>query len=257
MIKNLITKIISPSEIAKTIKSLDMTSEIKKLISQVMATPDFAAGKTLRAAVIAITNPHTGTVILHRTSIGNISIRSAPFNSGSSSLYSVPGQSILFALDQPFEIQQYTLDEQCIRKTERIIIDKRNPLVIDGRHMLFDYLQTGSKTAKLTGRIDLPNRAVDIGVYDRVTLRKTAWLPHDKSAACYLTSLDLLETIQDPDGGKVAEELIYHYHPAVVWKAFQILYQTEPQKALTYVPLLKKHKNERLDSLLLLLEAAA
>nr|BFE89809.1 hypothetical protein GCM10020185_03450 [Pseudomonas brassicacearum subsp. brassicacearum] len=53
-------------------------------------------------------------------------------------------------------------------------------------------------------------------------------------------SLELLETIQDPEGVRVAGELIYHYHPAVAWKAFQMLYRADPQNALSYVPSLKK-----------------
>ncbi|MBO1538397.1 hypothetical protein [Pseudomonas sp. OA65] len=257
MIKNLIAKNFSPAHIAKTIKTLDMTSETRQLISQLTAEPDFTRGQFRRAKIMSVTNPHTGTVILHQTSIGNISVKSPTFDSASSALYSVPGQSILFALDQPFEIQRYTLSEQCIEKADRVIVDKKNPLVIDGRHTLFDYVQTSPQPATLTGRVNLPNRADDISVFDRITLRKIAWLPHDESASRYLVSLELLETIQDPDGVKVAEDLIYHYHPAVVWKAFQILYKADRQKALMHIPLLKKHKSARLDSLLDPLEAAA
>ncbi|SEE48976.1 hypothetical protein SAMN04490188_4084 [Pseudomonas kilonensis] len=204
-----------------------------------------------------ITNAHTGTLMLHQTNIGNICIKSATFDSRSSALYSVPGQSILFTLDRPFEIQRYTVNEHRVEKADRVIIDKRNPFVIDGRDTLFDHIQTCRQPAKLTGRINLPDRAADISVFDRITLRKIAWLPHDESAARYLTSLELLETIQDPNSVKVAEELVYHYHCAVVWKAFQILYRADRHKALTYVPLLKKHKSARLDRLLHPLEAAA
>lgn len=257
MIKKLITKKFSPTHIAKKIKTLDMTSETKQLISQLIDKPEFSKESLRRATIMNITNVHTGTLILHQTSTGNISIKSGTFDSSSSPLYSVPGQSILFALDRPFEIQRYTIHEHRIEKTDRVIIDMRNPLIIDGRHTLFDYIQTHRKPAKLTGRINLPNRAADISVFDRITLRKIAWLPHDESAARYLTSLELLETIQDPGSVKVAEELVYHYHPAVVWKAFQILYQADRHKALTHIPLLKKHKSARLDSLLHPLEEAA
>ncbi|MBC3361941.1 hypothetical protein [Pseudomonas sp. SWRI154] len=257
MIKNLITKKFSPTHIAKKIKTLDMTSETKQLISQLIDKPEFSRKSFRRATIMNIANAHTGTLVLHQTSIGNISIKSATFDASSSPLYSVPGQSILFALDRPFEIQRYTLNEHRIEKADRVIIDKKNPLIIDGRHTLFDYIQTCPKPAKLTGRINLPNRAADINVFDRITLRKIAWLPHDESAARYLTSLELLETIQDPEAVKVAEELIYHYHPAVVWKAFQILYEADRHKALAHVALLKKHKSARLDSLLHPLEAAA
>ncbi|MFW9266736.1 hypothetical protein ACLK1G_06000 [Pseudomonas sp. NR3] len=257
MIKNLITEIVSPTDIAETIKSLDMTSETRQLVSQLTTAPNFAREPFRRATIMNATNPHTGTVILHQTSIGNISVKSPTFDSTSSPLYSVPGHSILFALDRPFQVQRYTLMEQRIEKADRVVIDERNPLIIDGRHTLFDYIQTAPKPARLTGRINLPNRAADISVFDRVTLKKIAWLPHDESASRYLVSLELLDTIQDLDGVKVAEELVYHYHPAVVWKAFQILYRADRPKALAYAPLLKKHKSARLDSLLRPLEKAA
>ena len=256
MIKNLISEKNSPTDIAKTIKELDMTSEARQLISQLMAEPAFATAQSRRATIMNITNTHTRTLVLHKTNKVNISIKLSKFDPTPAPLYSVPGQSILFALDQPFEIQRYTVKEGRIEKADIATIDQKNPLIIDGHHTLFDYIQTRREPAKLTGRINFPNRAMDISVFDRVSLRKIAWLPHDESAARYLVSLELLETIQDPEMHKVAGELIYHYHPAVAWKAFQILYRTDRLNALNYVQLLKKHQNARLDDLLRPLEAA-
>ncbi|WP_223471609.1 MULTISPECIES: hypothetical protein [unclassified Pseudomonas] len=257
MIKNLIATRIPLERIAEKIKTLDMTAQVKQLIADLDIQHNVATAQSRRAAIMNMTNPHTGTITLHCTSVGNISIKAPASNTASSQLYSVPGQSILFALDQPFEIQQYTLKTHQLEKTDTSIIDNCNPLIIDGNRTLFDYSQRGEKQPALIGRINFPDRSADINVFDPVSLRKTAWLPQDNSTARYLLSLELLETIQDPEGVRVAGELIYHYHPAVAWKAFQMLYRADPQNALSYVPSLKKRKDARLDNLLRPLELAA
>ena len=257
MIKNLIATRLPLEHIAEKIKTLDMTAQIKQLIADLDVQHKVATAQSRRAAIMNMTNPHTGTITLHCTSVGNISIKALASNTASSQLYSVPGQSILFALDLPFEIQQYTLNTHQLEKTDTSIVDPCNPLIIDGNRTLFDYSQRGEKQPALIGRINFPDRSADISVFDPASLRKTAWLPHDNSAARYLVSLELLETIEDPGVVRVAGELIYHYHPAVAWKAFQMLYRADPQNALSYVPLLKKREDARLDNLLRPLELAA
>ncbi|WP_257225584.1 hypothetical protein [Pseudomonas sp. ICMP22404] len=257
MIKDLITKNFSPEHIAKKIKTLDMTAQVNQLISHLNSQPSFAKAQSRRATLMNISNPHTGTLLLHCTDIGNISIRTPTPNSALSPLYSVPGQSILFALEQPFDVQLYARHEHQLQRLDSVIVDQKTPLILDGSRTVFDYAPTERKAAQLTGRINLLDRSSDISVFDRLSLQKIAWLPHDESAARFLVSLELLETLRDPGGAKVAEELLYHYHPAVAWKAFQLLYQADPHKALNYVPLLKKLKNPRLDNLLSPLEKAA
>ncbi|MBT2295985.1 hypothetical protein J7E61_23940 [Pseudomonas fluorescens] len=234
-----------------------MTAEINQLITHLGVQSTLATTQSRRAAIMNITNLHTGTITLHSTSIGNISIKALTAETASSPLYSVPGQSVVFAVDRPFKVQRYTLSAHQLEKSDVVIIDKNNPLIIDGGRTVFDYLPLGPEPGGLTGRINWPDRSADISVFHRVSLRKVAWLPHDESAARYLVSLELLETIQDPERTRVAEELVYHYHPAVAWKAFQVLYQADPQIALNYVPLLKQHQDTRLDNLLAPLEKAA
>ncbi|MCQ6259735.1 hypothetical protein [Pseudomonas sp. Q11] len=257
MLNNLIATKLPPEYIAEKIKTLDMTTEINQLTTHLGIQSTFATAQSRRAAIMNITNLHTGTITLHRTSIGNISIKALTTETDSSPLYSVPGQSIVFAVDRPFKVQRYTLSTHQLEKSDVVIIDKKNPLIIDGSRTVFDYLPLGPESGGLMGRINWPDRGTDISVFHRVSLRKVAWLPHDESAARYLVSLELLETIQDPERTRVAEELVYHYHPAVVWKAFQVLYQADPQIALSYVPLLKKRQDTRLDNLLSPLEKAA
>lgn len=52
-----------------------MTAEIKHLIRNLNAQPQFIESQSRRAAILNMTNPHTGTITLHRTDIGNISIK--------------------------------------------------------------------------------------------------------------------------------------------------------------------------------------
>ena len=257
MIKTLISTHRPPEEIAEQIKTLDMTAQINQLIAELNNQPTFATARSRRAAIMNITNLHTATITLHCTNIGNISIKPLASVDVSSQLYSIPGQSILFAVDRPFDVQRYTLKGPRLEKADTVRIDKNNPLVIDGSRTLFDYCRPAQTNTGLMGRINLPDRSADIGVFDRASLRKIAWLPHDDSASRYLVSLELLETVQDPERSRVAGELVYHYHPAVAWKAFQVLYRAKPQDALNYIALLKKHRDSRLDNLLQPFEQAA
>ncbi|WP_238349516.1 hypothetical protein [Pseudomonas sp. SWRI179] len=257
MIKNLITHDMPLEDLAAKIKNLDMTAEINQLITELHTPVQPATKHTRNAAILNMTNPHTATITLYRTNIGNISIKK--IQAMPSRLYSVPGKSILFSLNrQPIKIHSYHLRNDELEKGKTIIIDDQHPSIIDGHRALFDYsLINREPCGALVGSINFPDRLLDIQVFDRTTLRKVAWLPHDESAARYLVSLELLETIHDPRGIKVAEELIYHYHPAVAWKAFQMLYRADPQKSRAYTPLLEKRQDTRLNNLLRSVETVA
>jgi len=257
MIKHLISRPLPLDDIMKKIKTLDMTAEINELVTALDGNATSDSVQSRRATIMRIANPHTKTLTLHCTGIGNISVATITTNKPSPHLFSVPGQSILFALDQSFEVQRYIRHETKLEKTDLITVSPNHPLLIDGNRTVFEYVQMHRGSTGLAGRINLLDKSSDIGVFDRASLKKVAWLPHDESAARYLVSLELLETIRDPKGAIVAEELIYHYHPAVAWKAFQMLYQVAPQHALSYLPLLRKHQNPRLDQLLHPLEMAA
>jgi hypothetical protein len=163
----------------------------------------------------------------------------------------------LFAINgESFPIQLYQLEDECLTRAERVSVDGNNPLFVDGAKVLFDSNPDGNGQPAFIGSINLPERTADIGVFDPDSLRKIAWFPHDDSAARFLASLELLEAAQDPGACKVAEELIYHYHPAVAWKAFQIISRTDLQAALNCAPLLRNLQNSRLNHLLDQCEAA-
>ncbi|MBV4465846.1 hypothetical protein KVG95_21190 [Pseudomonas sp. SWRI79] len=250
MIAELISKETAPEQIIAIIKSLNMTMEVEKLIDRLHDQKELTDANSRRAAILDIVNPHTHTLTLHCSAFGNISLK-APHASKSSALYSVPGYSILFAINhQSFPLQRYRLTEEQLTINDSVTISEGNPVLIDGRHTLFDCHSAGNSHQVFIGSINLPDRSADISVFDRESLRKIAWFPHDDSAAHYLVSLELLEAAQDPGAGKVAAELIYHYHPAVAWRAFQVIYQQDRQTALQRVPLLRQLKNPRLDHLL-------
>lgn len=251
MIKTLLNANLSSDELLTTLKILDTSADIHRLVSLLHNNPEQPDEISKSAMIMKSTNTHTGTLILHCNESGNISLKVPDRAPPSPLLYTVPGNSVLFAInDQSFAVQLYGVQANCLTVGKQVIVDTNNPLFIDGTKVLFDSNPTGNGHTAFIGSINLPDRSADIEVFDRVSLRKVAWFPHDDSAARYLVSLELLEAAQDPGAGKVAEELIYHYHPAVAWKAFQVIQQTDPQTALHFVPLLRKLQNSRLNFLL-------
>jgi hypothetical protein len=257
MIKTLLDPDLTPSQLITNIKALDMSVEVKNLADQLPEQTAHTLDSSHRAEIMKLTNIHTGTLTLHCNKSGNISLK-APDNAPTSEqLYSVPGNSVLFAINaESFSIQLYALKEDHLTRAELVIVDASNPLFIDGTKVLFDSNPTGNGHPAFIGSINLPDRSADISVFDRTSLNKIAWFPHDDSAARYLVSLELLEAAQDPGALRVAEELIYHYHPAVAWKAFKVIQQTDLRAALQHVPLLRNLQNSRLNLLLDQSEAA-
>ncbi|MBV4459058.1 hypothetical protein KVG96_13940 [Pseudomonas sp. COR58] len=240
----------APAELANALKDINLTKEIQKLSTHLYSHIKTSAKQQQRATILDTVNPYTHTLTLHCTDDANISVRTLS-NTCSTALYSVPGHSILFPVhSRPFTVQLYGIEGDRLSLARRVTVTDRDPLLVDGRHALYECVPPEGPTPVLVGSINLPVRSADISVFDRSSLRKVAWFPHDDSAARYLVSLELLEAAQDPGAVRVAEELIHHYHPAVAWKAFQIIDQHAQDAAPRYVPLLKKLNNPHLDHLL-------
>ena len=251
MIETLLSSEFVPAQLMATLKKLDTTLNIHRLIETLQkntANPDRASQS---ATIMKVTNLHTGTLVLHCNEHGNISLKAPDSARASPLLYSVPGKSFLFAINhQSFPVQLYERQLDQLIPAQKITVDSDNPLFIDGAMNLFDSNPEGVGHQAFVGSINLPDRGKDIDVFDRHSLRKIAWFPHDDSAARYLVSLELLEAVNDPQAAKVAEELIYHYHPAVAWKAFQVIQNVDPIAAQRHVPLLRKLQHTRLNYLL-------
>ncbi|MFJ4194052.1 hypothetical protein [Pseudomonas sp. NPDC089534] len=257
MIKALLNRDLTPLQLTTSIKTLNMDAEINKLVDQLPKPTTNSYDSTHRAEIMKRTNARTGTLTLHVNESGNISLKAPDDTPAPDQLYSVPGYSVLFAIKaQSFPIQLYRLEENRLAREERVIVDADNPLFIDGTKFLFDSNPSGNGHSAFIGSVNLPDRSADISVFDRASLNKTAWFPHDDSAARYLVSLELLEAAGDPGVFKVAKELIYHYHPAVAWKAFQVIGQTDLCTARRCIPLLRNLQNSRLNHLLDQSEAA-
>lgn len=251
MIKTLLNTHLTPSQLIASINTLNMTAEVKKLADQLPKKTARTFDSAHCAEILRLTNTHTGTLTLHCNKSGNISLKAPDNAPASEQLYSVPGNSVLFSINaEPFSVQLYNLEDEHLTRAELVIVDAGNPLFIDGTQTLFDSNAHGTGHSAFIGSLNFPDKSADIYVFDRVSLQKTAWFPHDDSAARYLVSLELLEAAQDPGAGKVAEELIYHYHPAVAWKAFQMIHLVNPAAALGYAPLLRNLQNTRLNDLL-------
>ena len=251
MIKNLLAPDQTPSQIITRINTLNMTAEVKKLANQLSKQIASTSEASYRAAIMKQTNTYTGTLTLHSNESGNISLKVPDNAPMSEQLYSVPGNSILFAINaEAFPIKLYEIEDEHLISGEQVTVDASNPLFIDGSKTLFDSNPNGTGHASFICSLNFPDKSADIHVFDRASLQKTAWFPHDESATRYLVSLELLEATRDPGAGKVAEELVYHYHPAVAWKAFQMIHLINPDTARAYAPLLRKLQNARLNDLL-------
>lgn len=251
MIKTLLNFDLTPSQIITRIKTLNMSTEVKNLAEQLSKQTASTSEPSYRAAIMKLTNTHTGTLTLHCNQNGNISLKVPDNAPMPEQLYSVPGNSVLFAINaEAFSIQLYEVEDEHLTLGEQVIVDASNPLFIDGTKTLFDSNPSGTGHSAFIGSFNFPDKSADIHVFDRASLQKIAWFPHDDSAARYLVSLELLEAAHDPGAGKVAEELIYHYHPAVAWKAFQMIHLVNPATALGYAPLLRNLQNTRVNDLL-------
>jgi len=250
MIKTLLSSDLTPQQLLTTIKKLDMTVETKQLATLHHQNTD-SLGLYKRANILNSTNTHTGTLTLYYNDTGNISLKVPDNAPVSPMLYSIPGSSVLFAINaESYRIRLYEIEDDILVPGPVIIIDAQNPFFVDGSKFLYESNPDGKGHLAFIGSINFPDNSADIQVFERTSLRKIAWFPHDNSTARYLVALELLLAVKDPGAGKVAEELIYHYHPAVAWKTFQLLHDCDPERARRYVPQLRRMQNPRLDRLL-------
>lgn len=251
MIKTLLSPVSHPEHCTELIKNIDMSAEVKSLINALGEQPADRPQLSATASLLNSTNIHTGTLTLFYNATGNISLKTPDAAPASAQLYSIPGRSVLFAINaQSYCVQLYTLNGDHLTPGAQVIVDADNPLFIDGAQTLYDSNPAGAGHTAFIGSVNFPDKAADIHVYQRASLQKIAWFAQDDSAARYLVSLELLEALDDPDAGKVAEELIYHYHPAVAWKAFQLIHRVDPQTARGYTAQLRKLEDPRIDGLL-------
>ncbi len=255
MIDVILDSDLSPDQLAVAIKSTDMTAEVNHLIERLHQQIDIQTEINQKGLLLDATNVHTGTVTLFFNDKGNISLKAPDSTPPFPQLYSIPGYSVLFAINgEAYPVQLYALEGDQLTRSARVIVDAEHPLLIDGAGFLYDSNPDGKGHPAFIGSVNLPDRTMDIHVFDRASLLECAWFPHDNSAARYLVSLNLLEAIQDPDRVKVAEELIYHYHPAVAWNALLLMYRAAPDNAHRHVAQLRKFQNARINALLDLYE---
>jgi transcription initiation factor IIF auxiliary subunit len=123
MIKTLLDPDLTPSQLITNIKALDMSVEVKNLADQLPEQTAHTLDSSHRAEIMKLTNIHTGTLTLHCNKSGNISLK-APDNAPTSEqLYSVPGNSVLFAINaESFSIRLYALKEDHLTRAELVIV---------------------------------------------------------------------------------------------------------------------------------------
>lgn len=243
MITQLLDTNLSPTHILDLITKNNMTTEVKKLSSALASHNRTLDNQRYKVQALNSTNTYTGTLVLHYNATGNISIKAPDSTPASAYFYSVPGKTFLFSINnQPFNVQRYTIIENSLIPGDCTAVSEKQPLYIDGSKELFE-----CDHDVLSASINLIDRRADITVFDRRTLQKVAWLPNDEGAARFLVSLELLEAAADPGARKVAEELVYHQHPAVAWKAFTIIAREDKAAALAYAPVMRLLQSEQLN----------
>lgn len=248
MMMSLLGSNLSPQQIRDRLQGLDLTSEVKQRLQQLQDDPQPSSAQSRHGAIMSRTNCQTNTFTLAASSRGNASLK-MPGRRATAPLYSVPGHCVLFAINQrSFTVTRYRIQDERLTQPEHRVVDVQHPLHIDGQHELFEH--TPCAHDAFMGSFNFPDKTADIQVFDRSTRQKIGWFPVDDSAARFLACLELLEGVADPQATQVAEELIYHYHPGVAWKAFQQIYHANPNRAQQYVRMLGKHRNPRLDTLL-------
>lgn len=243
MITELLDTDLEPEPILDTLNKNNMTSEVNTLCNLLDTRIKTLGIQHYKAQALNSTNPYTRTLTLYYNAAGNISIKAPDSTTASPYFYSVPGKTFLFSINNtPFNVQRYTIEDDQLSLGDNTTVDDGQALYIDGTKELFECDQE-----VLSASINLIDRRADIAVFDRRTLKKVAWLPNDESAARFLVSLELLEAAADPHARKVAEELIYHQHPAVTWKAFNVIAQEDKAAALAYAPVMRLLQNEQLN----------
>lgn len=246
MITQLLDNSLPPSSILQYISQSNINHEIKTLIKALNLQKEQSNIDQYKAHILDTANLHTGTLTLHYNETGNISIRMPQDLKQLPSIYSLPGKTFLFTIDNTsFSVQRYTIGDNGLKDNGSIIINGQNPLYIDGAETLYEC------TSNIAyGSLTLVDKQADISVFDRQTLQKIAWLPNDESAARFLVSLELLAAAEDTHRRKVAEELVYHTHPAVAWSAFNAIAEEDRQAALVYAPVMRLLQNDKLNEFL-------
>lgn len=179
----------------------------------------------------------------------NISVN-FPKESSFHHVMTYPGTTILFPLINEFSVNYYTIDPDLekIVKTERKKISAAEPLYIDGVKNTYDF---HDEINCLVANLNYPEITEDIDVYNKKTFAKDFWFMADKNSARYLFILEALTSIKDKGALNVAREIIYHYHPAVQWEAYRIIYELAPHERDFYKKILLKSQNPKLVSLVM------
>lgn len=153
-------------------------------------------------------------------------------------LYSSSGHSIWFAPEGfDYTLQLFERAGDHLRLEDIVRVTKQSPLLVEGDRTVVEVC-AGPGSAHLAFSLNQPVPGSDIQVYDRKSLVSIAWFPADAETPRYLMLLEALGAVGDPALQAIAEELIYHPHSAVRWRAFKVLSQACPDKTAQYRELL-------------------
>ena len=180
------------------------------------------------------------SMLIHKGDVSNISICLSTNNK--EHIIQFPGKTLLFSVHEEFKIIKHTtnVENNRIVDNETLTVSKDNSVLIDGDIHAYTFLSNNV----LVGNLSFPERK-DINIFDLSTRKKKYWFPTDSSVARALFTIKAMEELSSIRLLDVAKEYVYHYHPAVAWAAFRVIYRLDYSQREKYKKLILKSGNER------------
>jgi len=149
-------------------------------------------------------------------------------------LYSSSGYGIWFAPEGfDYELTLFRRQGDRLVEPQVVRVSAQAPVLVEGDAQVVDVCSPQSRE-HLVFSLNVPVPGSDIEVFDRRTLSRIAWFAADVQVSRFLMLLDALQVLEDSNLQQIADELLYHPHPAVRWQAFQVLVRLSPEQSEHY-----------------------
>ncbi|WP_157655353.1 hypothetical protein [Burkholderia ubonensis] len=250
-ILNILSPALDTIEILHLVKMSDMDGLVHRLLDDVRRSIYRLSGVTRNVETMKRVNRHSQSLNLFTNEHGSINVTRLHRGECAERLYATTGKSIFFSIkNTSFSINKFNIDNNKLSNEQTLTVSRDTPQIINHDNEVYFYNLSPDNNADLAFNIHLKGKMSDIRVFDLDSKENIAWLPADERVTKSLIALEALNSLGDPGTQSVCEELIYHHHPAVCWKAFQILHRLDKKSAHTFIPIIKSHDDEKLSSLI-------
>ncbi|MDH5929535.1 MULTISPECIES: hypothetical protein [Vibrio] len=218
---------------------------ILTLINEKFELIESLNGIDKQAKLLSCISSKSKSILIHKGEVSNISLCLS--NNEEKNIIQFPGITILFSVHQTFSIEKHTTnaDNNMIVSSEILTISQNTPALIDGSKNAYSFLES----SVLVGNLSFPKNS-DINVFDSSTGEKKYWFTTDNAVLRALFTMTAMESLDSSHLLDVAKEYIYHYHPAVAWHAFRIIYEFKDKDINKYKSLILKSGNSRTQQLI-------